>query len=94
LSPDPFLLSQELYPDPFLLISIDDRQDFTLAHEIGHALGLPHVIEGQKVKHRLMTDNGTVEDQKHKNSKRFDYNEEKKIKNPASTRPQFYHPTP
>lgn len=61
-----------------------------LAHEVGHALGLHHVIEGQLVQHRLMTDRGTVYNGNRHDSKRFSFDEETTIKSGT----KFYVPLP
>lgn len=74
-----------------IVISMPDRLRSTLAHEIGHALGvLTHALPGQQVRHRLMTDRGTVYVGDFHDSKRFSPEEENAIKSTD----KFYVPIP
>lgn len=62
-----------------VVISMDTAQKMTLAHEVGHALGLKHPVPGTFIRHRLMTDGGTIYIGDHRDSKRFNLDEENKI---------------
>jgi hypothetical protein len=73
-----------------IVISVIRRDELTLAHEVGHSLGLKHAIEGVRIVHRLMTDLGTQNLKRINDSKRFSPFEEDTIKAGR----YFYVPSP
>jgi len=77
----------DAYSGGSVVISLADRTPLTLAHEIGHALALPH---NTNATHLLMRGSGTIHNHSHLDSKRFTLNEEGQIK----MNRRFYVPAP